>query len=345
MRQSLTVMRRYGREPMSFTHGDFDEDYLRRLVLDPDGTPRTSRISFAAHFDKFMFGRKTIKRPSSEAALHPYRQRFADMFVRLRREHGVRFFLAHNMTVTPGNLDEVADVVRFGLSLPYGMFSFQPAAYLGDQRRWREQFRAAHPGRGMGRDRGGRRRAAGLHGAAVRRHPLQSDRPRACSSMAAGIRCSTATTRMTAPPEMHFCATWRETNFSGAPPAVVVTRLVRVLARHPAGLIIGLGWLQRTIRRAGGPLAVLRAATRGQLRPVTLCDAPVHGRRAGGTGVGAHAARRGGRRSRGAGRRRNGWLPATTPWPIQKTARSYRPVCNTRSSTPKRTRCCGRCCP
>lgn len=86
---------------MSFTHGDFDDDYLTRLALGPDGTRRLDRLSFAAHFDKFMYGRRGIERPPDEKSLNPYRARFAAMFRRLRREHGVRFFLAHNMTVTP----------------------------------------------------------------------------------------------------------------------------------------------------------------------------------------------------------------------------------------------------
>ncbi len=34
---ALLAMRRHGREPMSMTHGDFDEDYLHRLVLDEHG--------------------------------------------------------------------------------------------------------------------------------------------------------------------------------------------------------------------------------------------------------------------------------------------------------------------
>ncbi|MDR3079843.1 MAG: radical SAM domain-containing protein, partial [Streptomyces sp.] len=142
---TLKVMREHGREPMSFTHGDFDYDYLRQRARDQDGNRRLARLSFAAHFDKFMYGRRGIERPAGEAALNPYRRRFAAMFRKLRREHGVRFFLAHNMTVTPGNLDEVADVIRETRAAGYGMFSFQPAAFVGDERRWKEQYRAATP--------------------------------------------------------------------------------------------------------------------------------------------------------------------------------------------------------
>jgi hypothetical protein len=72
---ALQVMRSHGREPMSFTHGDFDYDYLERLVLAPDGRPRLWRVSFAAHFDSLMFGRRGIPRPPDEASLNPYRAR------------------------------------------------------------------------------------------------------------------------------------------------------------------------------------------------------------------------------------------------------------------------------
>ena len=82
-----------------------------------------------------MFGRRGIPRPPDEASLNPYRERFAAMFARLRREHGVRSFLAHNKTVTPASLSEVAAVVRDLGAMRYGMFSFQPAAFVGDDRR------------------------------------------------------------------------------------------------------------------------------------------------------------------------------------------------------------------
>ena len=81
-------------------------------MLGPDGRRRLDRVSFAAHFDMHMFGRRGIPRPPDEASLDPYRQRFVDQLRRLRRLHGVRTFAAHNMTVTPANLGQVADVVR-----------------------------------------------------------------------------------------------------------------------------------------------------------------------------------------------------------------------------------------
>lgn len=135
-------MIRHGRKPLSMTHGDFDYEYLRALALGPDGHPRFRQLRFAGHFDSLMLGRRGIPRPRTEADLHPYRRRFVAMFERLRREHGIHYDLAHNMTVTPRNLDQVAEVVRACLGMGYGMLSFQPAAYVGNRARWREDFHA-----------------------------------------------------------------------------------------------------------------------------------------------------------------------------------------------------------
>jgi hypothetical protein len=100
----LREMTQRGRIPMSFSHGDFDFEYLSALTDEF----KSRSISFAAHFDKFMFGRRGVKRPKNEECLIPFRKLFCDMFHRLRKEGKVdRFFLAHNMTITPGNVDEV----------------------------------------------------------------------------------------------------------------------------------------------------------------------------------------------------------------------------------------------
>jgi hypothetical protein len=138
---ALEVMRRHGRIPMSFSHGDFDEDYLEAVALHADGTPRWSTLAFAVHVDTTMRGRRAVPRPRREAELHAERARIAHLFRRLQRRHGIRVYLAHNMTVTPHNLADVAEVVRVCRSLGYRMCSFQPAAYLGDERRWQDGFR------------------------------------------------------------------------------------------------------------------------------------------------------------------------------------------------------------
>jgi hypothetical protein len=266
---ALRAMRSRGREPMSFTHGDFGYDYLERLALGPDGTPRFARLSFAAHFDRFMYGRKGINRPESEKALNPYRKRFADMFTRLSREHGIRSFLAHNMTVTPGNLAEVAGVIRDCCAMGYRMFSFQPAAMVGDDRRWKENYREvtgdsvwAEIERGAGTrldyrvfehgDVRCNRVAYGFY-AGERWYPfLDGGDPR-------DLRTRDA-----------FFRYLGRVSFTGAPPAVLAARLARIIARHPRIALIATGWAVRAARRAG-PLNLWR-----HRRHIQLCTFVMH---------------------------------------------------------------------
>lgn len=263
--QTLLTMRAYGREPMSMTHGDFDADYLRRLVLGPDGKPRLRRVSFAGHFDKFMFGRRGIERPDSEAALNPYRQAFADMFFRLRREHKVGFFLAHNMTVTPGNLDEIAGVVRDCHRMGFGMFSFQPAAFIGDERRWHEAFRDATPDAVWAEI----ERGAG----SLLDYTLFEDGDTRCNRVAHGFYVGDAWHQVLDPGDPRdlavrdaFFRYFGHVNFTGAPVWVLAVRVARVMARHPRAASISAGWLRRTVRRAGGARMLLREG----VRPVTF---------------------------------------------------------------------------
>jgi hypothetical protein len=53
------------------------------------------------------------------------------MFKRMRREHGVRYFLAHNMTVTPANVGEVAEVVREAGAMGFGCCPSSPRPTSG----------------------------------------------------------------------------------------------------------------------------------------------------------------------------------------------------------------------
>lgn len=247
---ALQVMRGHGREPMSFTHGDFDYEYLEKMVLGPGGRVRLRRVSFAAHFDSLMFGRRGIPRPPDEASLNPYRARFAAMFARLRREHGVRYFLAHNMTVTPANLEQVAGVVRGCRSMGYGMFSFQPAAFVGDERRWHEDYRDvtgdqvwAQIERGVGTrldyrvfEHGDVRcnRAAYGFWAGDRWFPvLGGTDPR-------DLAVRDAFFRYLGP-----------VNFTGTAIPLLAARIALITAAHPRVVPLAAGWLARTIRRVG----------------------------------------------------------------------------------------------
>jgi hypothetical protein len=260
---ALAIMRDHGREPMSFTHGDIDYLYLEKLVLGPGGRRRLRRVSFAAHFDSLMFGRRGIPRPPDEASLNPYRERFAAMFTRLRREHKVRYFLAHNMTVTPANLGQVAAVVRDCAAMGYGMFSFQPAAFVGDQRRWHEDYQQvtgdqvwAQIERGVGTrldyrvfEHGDVRcnRAAYGFWAGDRWYPL----------LDGGDRRDVAVRDA-------FFRYFGPVNFTGTPVAALAVKIALIAAAHPRIVTLAAGWAGRIIRRVG-----LRRLLAQRVRPVS----------------------------------------------------------------------------
>ncbi len=260
---ALAIMRAHGREPMSFTHGDIDYDYLEMLVLGPGGRPRLRRVSFAAHFDSLMFGRRGLPRPPDEASLNPYRQAFAAMFARLRREHGVRYFLAHSMTVTPANLGQVAGVVRDCRVMGYGMFSFQPAAFVGDQRRWHEDYRDVTGDqvwtqieRGAGTtldyrvfEHGDVRcnRAAYGFWAGDRWYPFLD------GSDPGDLAVRDAFFRYFGP-----------VNFTGTPAGLLAVRIALIAARHPRVITLAAAWAARALRRVG-----LRRLLARRVRPVS----------------------------------------------------------------------------
>ncbi len=260
---ALQIMRAYGREPMSMSHGDFGYEYLERLVLGPGGKPRLRRVSFAAHFDSLMFGRRGIPRPGDEASLNPYRERFAGMFARLRREHKVRSFLAHNMTVTPANLGQLARVVRDCRHMGYGMFSFQPAAFVGDERRWREDYRDvtgdqvwAEIERGAGTrldyrvfehgDVRCNRAAYGFWSGDAWFPFLDGSDPRDLAVRDAFFRY------------------FGPVSFTGTPGPLLAWKIALVTAAHPRVITLAAGWAARTIRRVG-----LRRLVAQRVRPVS----------------------------------------------------------------------------
>ncbi|NUR29928.1 MAG: radical SAM domain-containing protein [Catenulispora sp.] len=262
---ALLEMRKNGREPMSMTNGDFDYDYLRDLALGPDGKPRLRRISFAAHFDSLMFGRRGIARAGTEDELNPYRQRFAKMFSRLRREYGVRSFLAHNMTVTPANVDQISDVIRSCRAMGYRMFSFQPAAYVGDERKWRDGYRGVSSDEVWARVEDGvgcrlpfralqtgdercNRTTFGFY-VGNRYYPLLDDQD------AADLRVRDGIIRY-----------FGGLNAAAATPYLFAAKVVRIALAHPVVVPIALGWATRMIRTIG-PWHLLRHL---RIRPVTF---------------------------------------------------------------------------
>jgi hypothetical protein len=248
--EALAVMRAHGREPMSMSHGDVDYGYVERLVLGPGGRRRLRRVSFAAHFDSLMFGRRGIPRPPDEASLNPYRERFAGTFTRLRREHKVRYFLAHNMTITPANVGQVAGVVRDCRAMGYGMFSFQPAAFVGDDRRWHEPYRD------ITGDQVWAQIEAGV-GTRLDYHVFEHGDVR-CNRAAYGFWCGDrwypfldgGDPRDLAVREVFF-RYFGPVSFTGTPPALLAVRLALVVAAHPRIIALAAGWAARTARRVG----------------------------------------------------------------------------------------------
>ncbi len=263
---TLAVMREHGREPMSFTHGDFDEEYLLRMALDESGRPRFGRLSFAAHFDSLMRGRRGLSRPRSEAEVQQYRERFTAMFDRLRRDHGVRSYLAHNMTVTPANIDEVAQVVRECLSTTsFSMYSFQPAAYVGDARRWREDLRAVTPDQVW---------AEVEKGVGVRlpHDAIIFGDPR-CNRTSFGWMVGGRFVPLLVdddPRDLHardqYLSRLGGLQLGGIAPALVAVRLARAALANLSQVVVATGWLRRAVRRSGGVVALVK----GGVRPMTF---------------------------------------------------------------------------
>ncbi|MBA3327733.1 MAG: radical SAM domain-containing protein [Solirubrobacterales bacterium] len=253
--RALQAMIRHGRKPMSMTHGDFDYDYLEALALDPaTGEPRFEHLSFAGHFDSMMFGRRGIKRVKTEAELNPHRRRFCEMFQRLEREHGVKHYLAHNITVTPRNIDEVPQLIRDCRDMGFRMFSFQPAAFVGNTNRWKDAYREfssdevweriqegagarLHPDAVLIGDQRCNRTAYGMYVGDRYATLLDEDDPRDARVLEDFVRAFGG---------MDFVA----------PPAIVAARFARAIARHPQMLASGLPWIRRLVARAGGVRAM-----------------------------------------------------------------------------------------
>jgi hypothetical protein len=247
--EALLAMRRHGRKPMSLSHGDFDYDYLRALVLGPDGRPRLRHVSFAGHFDSMMFGRRGIPRARSEQELNPYRRRFCEMFQRLEREHGVRHYLAHNMTVTPRNLDQVAQVVRDCWDMGFRMLSFQPGAFVGNTARWKDDYR----------DLSSDRVWAEIERGAGTRLPFRvfQNGDERCNRVAHGLRVGPRWTPFLddqVPADLAardvFYAAIGGLDFD-VPAPVLAGKLARCIVRSPRLVPAALRWGARFLRRAG----------------------------------------------------------------------------------------------
>ena len=261
---ALLAMRAHGREPMSMTHGDFDYEYLLDVVLGSDGVPRFDKISFAGHFDSLMRGRRGAVRPRTEAELNPFREEFASMFVQLGRDYGVSSYVAHNMTVTPSNVDEISQVTRDILKMPYDMMSFQPAAYIGDERRWKEDFDDVSIDAVWER----------IEEGAGQKMPWQATQfgdPR-CNRSTVALRVDDTFAAVLDPDDAkdlaareRFLAHFGGMIFGDVPRTVLAVKIVRALLRHPADLPPLVGLAHRIIRRSGGLRRILSALRAGRV--------------------------------------------------------------------------------
>lgn len=258
---ALLVMRANGREPMSMTHGDFDYSYLLDLALDENGKPRFRKLSFAAHFDSLMRGRRGAVRPKDEAELNPLRERFAAMFLRLKREHGINSYLAHNMTVTPSNVEQVKEVARAVIEMPFNMMSFQPAAFVGDDRRWRENFDEvtidavwSQIEEGVGRE--------------LPWQATQFGDPR-CNRSTVVIRVNGLIIPLLDPEDRKdlrardlFLDHFGGMIFGGLPLHILALKLLRALFGNPGDVIPLMALIQRLIWRVGGIRRVIHAVVK-----------------------------------------------------------------------------------
>ena len=219
----------------------------------------------------------------------------------------------------------------------FGMLAFQPAAFVGDHRRWHEPYRRMTDDdvwdeieRGIGApldhtlvQHGDLRCNRVAYGFWVgeRWHPIaDGDDPRDIAARDAFLRW------------------FGPVNLIGSSAAVLLVKIARVVARHPRTVPITLGLGPTT---AAGGRAARRAAARG---PADVAGhALVHGRGRRRARVGGDAARRGRRRP---GRARHPGAARGLPLhdgPPRGRLLWSRPASSTPCSTRARTRSCGAC--
>ena len=173
------------------------------------------------------------------------------------------------MTVTPANLNQVEDVVADVSAMGFSMLSFQPAAHVGEERRW-----TGGDYRTVGIDDVWDRLEAGL-GQRVAWQALQFGDPR-CNRSAFGIRVEGRWVPMFDPDsEADLIARDRAlahfdgVNFGGTPALVLAVKVLRVLVRHPGDVKVAVAWIRRLIERSGGVRYVRSSWRLGGVTPMT----------------------------------------------------------------------------
>lgn len=123
-----------GLDPMVMSHGQRfleEPDYLISLVSEYG----LRKISI--HVDTTQRGRTGIKSTVTEVELHQVRDQFANLIRRVRKITGKNLMAASTVTVTEGNLADVADITRwfFENSDAFRLLSFLPVADVGRTRK------------------------------------------------------------------------------------------------------------------------------------------------------------------------------------------------------------------
>ncbi|MFY9824417.1 MAG: radical SAM protein, partial [Thermoanaerobaculia bacterium] len=130
----LRYARSIGVLPMVMTHGDNfrrQPGLLERLMVEGGLT------EVSIHVDITQRGRDGHKAPKSELELMPLREEFAGMVREARRRTGRPLRAAMTLTVTQGNLPQIAGVVRWLIRNhdAFSLVSFQPLAQVGRTRK------------------------------------------------------------------------------------------------------------------------------------------------------------------------------------------------------------------
>ena len=124
--------RAIGLVPMLMTHGD---GILREPWKLEDWMKRAGLREISLHIDVTQRGRRNRAHRDvrHERELHPLRDEFAELVRGVRARTGLPLDVASTVTVTSGNLDGVADVVRWVIrnADAFKMVSFQPLAPVG----------------------------------------------------------------------------------------------------------------------------------------------------------------------------------------------------------------------
>ena len=158
----------------------------------------------------------------------------------------------------------VGEVAKSVLDMPFSMMSFQPAAFIGDNRRWKEDFSEVSIDDVWER----------IEEGAGQKLPWQATQfgdPR-CNRTTVGVWADQRFAPLLDPENAkdlaardRFLDHFGGMIFGDIAPGLLTIKILRALARHPLDIPPLIGLLTRVICRAGGVRSVLRAVHRGKL--------------------------------------------------------------------------------